>query len=162
MKTKIIDILLILCIVVGIIGFLSPKKALGANDRSPIAINLLENLSYKTKAEILEIRKKAIIHSLIADKDYEPSEYLFGGIQDGKPWIKNYVCRENGKGAFVDGESKYGRFIFNPDLIVYIDYPFYLPYDESKHDYCLFITQNMAPLKGLYSKQNKELTVKYR
>ena len=105
MKDKILNFLLLLCVITIIISLLpfgEFKKELKQNygkikkEREAIEaakpvthkfkmnINEVE-LSYKTKEEILNLRKNYVNNSIFASKNYKPSEELFGQIVDGKP-----------------------------------------------------------------------------
>ncbi len=64
------------------------------DDLIEIKVNGMRNFSGKTKAEIYKIRKYYVSKSIFKSKDYEPSEEVFGQIQDRLPWrsIFTEVC----------------------------------------------------------------------
>ncbi|HXT01359.1 MAG TPA: hypothetical protein VN915_11835 [Elusimicrobiota bacterium] len=73
-----------------------------------------------TKAQIYDIRRHAIAeHPELTGKSYEPSDYVFGSIEDGKPWwglegLYFYGDGPNGNA----GPSEESRFLPNPFLLV--------------------------------------------
>ena len=52
-----------------------------------VEINHPTPLSYKTKKEVYDLRKKYVKKSIFDIPNYEPSDEVFGGIEDNKPWI---------------------------------------------------------------------------
>ena len=83
-------------------------------------------LSFTTKKDIYEIRKKAVANSIFATPDYQPSEAVFGQIVDYKPWVSMKMCQYDSTGkSDIEGPSEEGRFIENPALLVAPEYGFY-------------------------------------
>ena len=118
------------------------------------------NLSYKTKKEIYEIRKKAVQNSIFRNPNYEPSEYVFGQIVDNKPWMSMKLClnRSDGK-ADIEGPSEEARYINNPALLVAPEYAFFACYCED------FGKKNLTPEIPLYLEYHsdkKEIVVVYK
>lgn len=82
-------------------------------------------LSYKSKQEIYNIRKNAVKKSIFNYDNYEPSEEVFGQIQDNKPWISMNSCLSiDNKKSSITGNSEEARFILNPSALVQINFPF--------------------------------------
>ena len=139
-----------------------------AADVENITINSPINLSYKSKQEIYNIRKSYVEKSIFAKPDYEPSEEVFGGIVDNKPWIsmdwsfaydynnpENYVIETN-------GPSSHSRSLINPSLPVFIDYPFAIPrVPEYVSEYSI-MPLLMVPVKAVYYKPQKEVDITYK
>lgn len=73
-----------------------------------------------TRDQIYDLRKRAIAeHSELVGAGYEPSDYVFGSIEDGKPWwglegLYFYGDGPNGNA----GSSEESRFLPNPFLLV--------------------------------------------
>ena len=69
-----------------------------------------------------DIRKKYVKESIFASRDYEPSEVVFGAIQDNKPWygLDYYYCAAyyTGKPEILSGPSEESRYINNPAMLV--------------------------------------------
>lgn len=86
-----------------------------------IPVNPLSSFSYKSKQEVFDERKKYVSTSLFAYPGYEPSDEVFGEIEDGKPWISISFGKKNGM-SDVEGLSEESRFINNPSVLVAADY----------------------------------------
>ncbi|HNQ50415.1 MAG TPA: aromatic aminobenezylarsenical efflux permease ArsG family transporter [Candidatus Omnitrophota bacterium] len=88
-----------------------------------IAINAPVELDYKTKAEIYALRKSLVaMHREMISGEYQPSEAVFGQIEDKKPWwgITGQFCKGDGQHS-IDGVSEEARFILNPFLLLAVD-----------------------------------------
>ncbi len=87
-----------------------------------IWINSPSEYDNLTKKEIFDIRKKYVKESIFASRDYEPSEVVFGAIQDNKPWygLDYYYCAAyyTGKPEILSGPSEESRYINNPAMLV--------------------------------------------
>ena len=82
-------------------------------------------LSYKSKQEIYNLRKNAVKKSIFNSEYYEPSEEVFGQIEDGKPWVSMNSCLSMGnQKSIITGASEEARFILNPSALVQINFPF--------------------------------------
>ncbi len=82
-------------------------------------------LSYKSKQEIYNLRKNAVKKSIFNSGNYEPSEEVFGQIEDRKPWISMNSCMLNDNlKSIITGASEESRFILNPSALVQINFPF--------------------------------------
>ena len=123
-----------------------------------IKINQPTPLSYKTKAEVLEQRKKYVADSIFASDNYEPSEEVFGQIEDGKPWVSMNGCRYNNEPAITEGPSEETRFLNNPSILAGIEYPYYLPFYQNNPQ----CTKIDFPFKAEYNQKQKEITVYYK
>lgn len=126
-----------------------------------VTVNKPTPLSYKTKQEILNLRKKYVKESIFNIQDYEPSEEVFGEIQDNKPWISTKECKYKSTGkADIDGPSEESRFINNPTLLVSVDYVFWgYPCEE--------LEAGKSNGKGMphtitYNKEKNEITAIYK
>ena len=182
MKDKILNFLLLLCVITIIISLLPLgefKKELKQNyekikkvreaieaakpvtHKFTININEVE-LSYKTKEEILNLRKNYVNNSIFASKNYKPSEELFGQIVDGKPWIANNYCLEDGKAA-IDGISMRGLPIANPELLVIIEFPYVYnsPKTEAEIKFCKHFSYMLKPRYLIYDKGRNEIEIGY-
>jgi hypothetical protein len=83
-----------------------------------------EEFDFKTKTEILDIRKGCVARcARLAPESYQPSEEVFGRIEDGKPWwgLLGLSYYGNGKDS-ISGASEESRFILNPLLLVGINH----------------------------------------
>ena len=85
-----------------------------------IPISPMIELDLKTKAEIYEIRKQAVLrYAQLAPKEYRPSDEIFGQIEDGKYWWGMVGQSFFGPGEkSVVGYSEESRFLINPFLLV--------------------------------------------
>lgn len=91
-----------------------------------IPVNSPIPLSYKTKEEVYQIRKNYVNNSIFQNSNYEPSEEVYGQIEDNKPWVSMKECQYESTGVSdVEGPSEESRFIINPPLLVGVNYAFY-------------------------------------
>jgi len=97
--------------------------AASANGCPNIRINEPIELDFLSKEEVYSLRKKYVNQypSLITGR-YLPSEQLFGGIVDGKPWwgLEGQFCKGDGRHS-IDGFSEETRFWANPFLLLGLD-----------------------------------------
>lgn len=119
-----------------------------------IPVNRPVPLSYKTKAEVYNLRKNAVNNSIFKNPDYEPSDTVFGQIEDGKPWKSLNACSVNGR-SDINGASEESRFILNPTILV-----------AATNDFRLHCTDNnkilhLTPISVKYFEPNKEIIVTY-
>ena len=139
-----------------------------ADDTQTIMINQPICLNYKSKQEIYNIRKSYVARSIFADPNYEPSEEVFGGIEDNKPWISMnwcYTYNPNQPDNYVintSGPSSHSRSLINPSLPALIEYPFGIPGLQEYLSFCSRISAAMVPLSATYSKSKKEVEITYR
>jgi len=85
-----------------------------------IAIQLPAELDFKSKAEVLESRKAAVLrYPHLISGDYEPSDAVFGQIEDGRPWwgITGHFYLGPGERS-IEGPAEEARFLLNPYLLV--------------------------------------------
>lgn len=126
-----------------------------------IKVNAPTELSYTTKEYVYNLRKKYLNQSIFEDKNYTPSEEVFGFIEDNKPWVVLGCCLNKEKGIIdVHGPSEESRFINNPSMLVAIDFPFPVNTTDKKES-CLNLTIAMVPTEITYQKSTKEITVTY-
>ena len=127
-----------------------------------IQINPPTELSYKLKENILEARANYIQNAIIHSDNYKPSEYIFGSIVSGKPWIANDICKDwQTKALKVNGPSEETRFINNPTILVAIEYPFSFSNYENI-SWCTDPVSTITPTKLTYEKSKNEITVSYK
>ncbi len=82
-----------------------------------------ENYNFKTKEEILNLRRRyvGLIPNLVQDT-YRPSEEVFGAIVDHKPWWGMQGRSVWGSGErSIEGPAEESRFLSNPFLLVGAD-----------------------------------------
>ena len=130
------------------------QQNLSQGDRV-IPVNGTTALSYKSKQEVFEARKKYVSESLFAYPGYEPSDKVFGQIEDGKPWISISMGRKNGISE-TDGLSEESRFINNPSLLVAADYSHITMSADERYNYL-----NAMPSSIKYNKEENLIEVIY-
>ncbi len=82
--------------------------------------NPMVELDFKTRAEVLELRRKAVQeHPEFLNIPYVPQPAIFDGIQDGKAWwgIDDIFSYGPGQKS-IEGPSEESRFLVNPFLLV--------------------------------------------
>jgi hypothetical protein len=82
-----------------------------------------DDLNYKTRAEIIALRKRYVAEvPALCGAAYEPSEPVFGNIEDHKPWWGLAGRSVWGAGQrSIEGLSEESRFLSNPYLLVGCD-----------------------------------------
>lgn len=127
---------------------------------SNLGVNPLAYLSGKPKSAIYRLRKKYVAQSLFANPNYQPSEAVFGGIVDGKPWIDANPCSIDGsKRQGTNSFSEESRFITNPNMLVAIEYPF--SFSNQPSNWCEDSINQLIPQEINYSKEKNEIIVVY-
>lgn len=139
----------------------SPDFGLNSSgsDLINIPINLPSEYSYKSRAEIFNIRKSNL--NKVANRpNYAPNQEVFGQIEDGKPWISLNAANcywQSGKGK-TDGNSEESVFVNNPMALVMIEMSYYtLLYNPTCSQSSFLI-----PLSLNYSKSKSLFTIKYK
>lgn len=88
--------------------------------RFSVPLNLPTQFNYKTRADILSMRKKEVdkFPGLLKSA-YEPYNPIWGAIEDGKPWwgTAGACIFDSGKKSMI-GPSEESRFVMNPYLLV--------------------------------------------
>ena len=85
-----------------------------------VKINPMEEFDFKKKSEIYEIRKTYVnaypqLVKLLVSGEYEPSDEIFGQIEDGKGWWGILgICYYGPGEQSIEGDSEESRFICNP------------------------------------------------
>jgi hypothetical protein len=105
------------------------KNALAIRDRAvledvQIELQPLADLDFKSKADVLSIRKEAVTRypDLIVG-GYRPSDAVFGQIVDGLPWWGVLGAYYYGRGdKSIAGPSLHSQSILNPYLLVVPDF----------------------------------------
>lgn len=125
-----------------------------------VKVNKPTPLSYKTKKEIYNLRKKFVRESIFDIPNYEPSNEVYGGIEDKKPWISTKSCRyKEPRIGDIEGPSEESRFINNPTILVALEYPFWgYDCDEMKEGKS---NDQELPHTVSYDKEKNEITVIY-
>lgn len=140
-RTTILTILLVLLIIVFLVkreSFTNASSLTGKDDPRPTAqpvplhgnstelqgeyeipVNNMEDLNFKTKQEIYDLRKRYVREHGNLVTSYEPSEAVFGQIADRAPWWGIYGIYGYGPGErSIEGPSEETRFLLNPYLLV--------------------------------------------
>jgi hypothetical protein len=89
-----------------------------------IAIQPPAELDFKSKAEVLESRKAAVLrYPHLISGDYEPSDAVFGQIEDHRPWwgITGHFYLGPGERS-IEGPAEEARFLLNPHLLVAVEF----------------------------------------
>lgn len=140
----------------------------GKDDTVNIKINQMECFSGKTKQEIYDIRKKYVAKSIFKSKNYEPSDEVFGQIEDGLPWrsIFTELCLDSPISE-TKGFSEESRFINNPALLIGLRNSSGIDLTKKENErYRVCFCDNsllwIVPNKITYSKKNKLITVYYK
>lgn len=85
-----------------------------------VTIHFPVELDFKTRDDVLRLRRAAVLRypDLIVD-EYQPSEAVFGQINDGSPWwgIAGQFYYGSGEQS-IEGPAEESRFIMNPYLLV--------------------------------------------
>ncbi len=95
-----------------------------AKQEIKVKVNPPEEFDFLKKSEIYEIRKKQVntypsLLKAFYSGDYEPSEEVFGQIEDGKSWWGILGIYHYGPGIkSIEGPSEESRFICNPYIPV--------------------------------------------
>ena len=127
------------------------QNAIGIIINEPVA------LSYKSKEEILKLRKHYVEQSMFANPDYEPSNQVFGEIESGKPWNSMKQCKyKQTDKSDIDGPSEESRYINNPALLVGVEYAFYDYYCGDRRTEEIPYSK---PIKIKYFKDEKTMEV---
>ena len=85
-----------------------------------IPLNRPTALNFKSKAEILSLRRAAVSKMpILLRSGYQPSEVVFGQIEDGRSWWGMDGSFVWGAGnRSLEGDSEESRFLVNPFLLV--------------------------------------------
>lgn len=104
-----------------------PHNELAVADKTPpgiveltIPTQLPQNLSFKTKAEVMAMRSALINgQSQMLAREYLPSNEIFGAIQDSKPWwgLQGEAFWGAGQRS-IEGDSEESRFFLNPYIMI--------------------------------------------
>jgi len=89
-----------------------------------IAIQPPAELDFKSKAEVLEARKAAVLqHPDLISGEYEPSDAVLGQVEDNRPWwgITGNFYYGPGERS-IEGPSEETRFLLNPYLLVAVEF----------------------------------------
>lgn len=77
-------------------------------------------LDFLSRDEILEMRREVVRASgLPMNSGYAPSDEVYGGIEDGKPWWGTLGLLFYGPGSYsIEGPSRESIYLLNPPLLV--------------------------------------------
>jgi hypothetical protein len=99
--------------------------ATGRPGSAPVSVptRWADDLNYKTKEEILALRKQYVSEiPTLSGGHYEPSQPVFGSIEDRKPWWGLAGRSVWGRGQrSIEGLAEESRFLSNPYLLVGAD-----------------------------------------
>ena len=114
-----------------------------------------------SKKEIYDIRKKYVATSIFASKDYQPSEDVFGQIEDGKPWwgLEGYACH---RGDNSYGVSQVSRFINNPAVLISPILAYGFRGTKNIEHFCNSDYTKFNPFQLIYNSTEKSITAKYK
>lgn len=94
-------------------------------DSQRIEFNQLTDYDGYSKADIYDLRKRYVRHSMFKSDNYEPNEDVFGRLSDGKYWLgtENLRCRAipNNAAHISAGDSYVSRLINNPAFLIGVD-----------------------------------------
>lgn len=123
-----------------------------------IEVNLPTKLSYKSKKDILEQRKR-YINKVFNLPKYKPNEEVFGQIEDNKPWISIDAasCFWKFNMDRDKGPSEETVFLNNPMALIGVEMPYY-GYLYSNN--CTYDNYFM-PKSITLDEKNKLITVTY-
>lgn len=104
-------------------NFLAVGKYAKAKTPISVSLNLPANLNWKTKSEILNWRSREIQkYPQLFTGSYNPSLFIWGLMEDKKPWWGTAGSCVWGKGSkSIEGPAEESRFILNPFLLVAAD-----------------------------------------
>jgi len=89
-----------------------------------LAIRAPAELDYLARADVLALREQEVqCYNGLAAGDYVPSDAVFGGIEDNRPWwgIQGQYFYGPGEDSTA-GPSEEARFLLNPYLLVAADF----------------------------------------
>lgn len=91
-----------------------------------IKINDLSNYNNLTREQIYNFRKYYVNKTIFNNKEYVPSEDVFGGIKEKNKWvgIRAFSCVGPNTLAY-QSMAKESKFINNPSVLVGIDYVYF-------------------------------------
>lgn len=99
------------------------QLAVGANSKVTDGVRVRlyssSDLNYKSRVEIISMRRRILEESPLYKGTYSPNDYVFAQIEDNKPWWGMhgmYVYRAGKKSIL--GPSKESRYLLNPYLLV--------------------------------------------
>jgi hypothetical protein len=103
--------------------FSSNRLAVGSQSKVAqvaLTINLPSDLNFKSKADILELRKRYMYeHQELLCYQYTPTNSIFESIEDGKPWwgLEGDMLFGSGEKSIL-GAAEESRFLNNPYVLV--------------------------------------------
>ncbi|MCD8024056.1 MAG: hypothetical protein LUE64_00810 [Candidatus Gastranaerophilales bacterium] len=140
-------------------------NAVNAQKFIPVALNQTSDFKYLSKKQIYDIRKKYVKNSLFAKNDYEPSNEVFGSIEDNKPWWSDISCNsevyDNNYNLNIDGKSRISALINNPNLLVGITSPFIPNFNYGIKDFCTSKYSKFNPVSLEFDKKDNLFIASY-
>jgi len=155
--------------------FSANRLAVGSQSKvaqCQLTINPPCDLNFKSKAEILELRRRFVYeHPELLCYQYTPTGSVFDGIEDGKPWwgLEGDMLYGSGDKSIL-GAAEESRFLNNPFVLVAanINVSRYAYNDSKYSDLDDFAHRSGVPLFLLpsqaiiYTQQNREeITYKF-
>ena len=121
-----------------------------------IPIVPMSDLNGKSKNEIYAQRKLHVENTIFKNRNYKPSEEIFGQIDEKKPWLSIEALTCYGKGAnAAKGLSEESRYLNNPTMLIGLDR---VNFDEKPKNLCSPVDYLM-PVKINYSKDENTIKV---
>jgi len=113
-------ILLLLAVLFCAVKFSARAQAVPGTVRMiDIALEPMIDLNFKSKKDVIALRKQYVQkHAELLNGPYEPSEAVFGQLEDFKSWWGILgVCYYGAGAKIIEGPAKESRFIVNPFLL---------------------------------------------
>ncbi len=116
----------------------------------------MTDLNYKKRSEIYQLRKTYVEKTIFKNRNYTPTEEVFGQIVDKKPWLSIEALTCTGRGVKANiGLSEESRYINNPTMLVGLDR---LSFDDKEKKDCSPVDY-LIPIKINYSKDENTIKV---
>jgi hypothetical protein len=99
------------------------RSAAVGETTTTIALHALEDYDGWTREQIYALRRARVgLYPSLVAGDYQPTEAVFGLIEDGRPWwgTNGQFCLGRGETS-IEGPSEESRFIGNPFLLLGVD-----------------------------------------
>lgn len=136
-----------------------------SGEMKTLKVNQPSEYNFLTKKQIFNIREKYVKQSVFNNKNYQPSNEVFGQIVDKKPWWGLISCSElNYNGDYherIEGDSKVSVQMNNPNALVGLSLP-YMPWRvEENMEFCTSEYAKYIPFSLKYNEKDKLIIAKY-